>query len=304
MSSPIVANIDRSRLSEKQRNGLAILEHLAVADVNEIKRVLKLSTPGVIGPQTLDAFMSLTDVVGLDVSNAGVGRFKDDNHLANTGQVAGVIGHQTASVYFRTIIAAVRAANSSGSGSDFCDFAIRDDKDATGAGPFVSGPPRGVLHTTEGSSFAGARSAFVEHNSWPHFTITNEDGEVVVHQHLPISVAARSLQHINGTVETNRQSAIQIEIVGIAARSHAFPHAYLAGIARLMRWIETNAGVARSSSVDFVAPGHQHRLSDGAWLNYAGWCGHQHVPHNEHEDPGAIAIAALLQTDTPVAAPS
>jgi hypothetical protein len=301
MSSPIVENIDRSSLSESQRNGLAILEHLSVADLNEIKRVLKLSNPGVIGPQTLEAFMSLAVVVGLELSNAGVGRFKDDNGLGNTGSLAGVIGQQTASVYFRTVIAAVRSANDSGSGTVFCDFAIRDDQGANDSGPFVSGPPRGVLHTTEGSSFAGARGAFVEHNSWPHFTITHEDGPVVIHQHLPVNVSGRSLEHRHGTVETNRQSAIQIEIVGFAAHSQDFPQSYLDGIARLMRWIELHAGVARTSSVQFVAPGHEQRLSDDAWLNYAGWCGHQHVPHNDHNDPGAIPMAALLRIDAAVA---
>jgi N-acetylmuramoyl-L-alanine amidase-like protein len=177
---------------------------------------------------------------------------------------------------------------------DFCDFATRDDKGAHDSGPFVAGPARGVLHTTEGSTRAGARSAFVQHNSWPHFTITNETGTVEVFQHLPISRAGRSLEHRPGTVETNRQTAIQIEIVGLAAHSPNFSASYLAGIAKLMRWIEKNAHVAKSSAVTFVAPGHKTRLSDAAWLSYAGWCGHQHVPHNAHQDPGAIPIAHLL----------
>lgn len=176
----------------------------------------------------------------------------------------------------------------------FCDFATRDTKDAHDGGSFTGGPPRGVLHTTEGATFASARSAFVKNNSWPHFTVTDERGHVEFFQHLPINVAARSLRHV-GPVETNRQSAIQIEIVGRAANAPNFPAPYLAGIARLMRWIEENAGVARSASVQFVPPGRERRLSDHDWLAYAGWCGHQHVPENRHEDPGAIAIDALLR---------
>jgi hypothetical protein len=177
---------------------------------------------------------------------------------------------------------------------DWCDFAKRDDNGAHDGGGFVGGPPRGVLHTTEGHRYQDARDAFVKNDSWPHFTITNESGTVASYQHLPISVAARSLQHPPGTVQTNRQSAIQIEIVGFAGNSSAFPQSYLDGIAKLMRWIEANDGVAKSSSVKFVPPGHQTRLDDEAWLAYSGWCGHQHVPHNIHEDPGAIAIAYLL----------
>ena len=177
---------------------------------------------------------------------------------------------------------------------DFCDFAKRDDKDAHDGGRFVAGPARGVLHTTEGATRLGARSAFVQHNSWPHFTITDETGTVEVFQHLPISLAGRALKHPPGTVETNRHTAIQIEIVGFAAKSPSFSKAYLDGIAKLMRWIEKNAHVAKSSTVTFVSPGHETRLTDQAWVKYDGWCGHQHVPHNLHQDPGAIAIAHLL----------
>ena len=176
----------------------------------------------------------------------------------------------------------------------WCPFATRDDRGANDAGAFVGGPPRGVLHTTEGGTYSGARSSFDEHNSWPHFTVTFENGHFQAYQHLSIDVAARSLEHRAGTVQTNKQSAIQIEIVGYAAHAPSFPKAYQEGIARLMRWIESNAHVARQSEVKFVAPGQETRLSDQKWLAYVGWCGHQHVPHNSHEDPGAIDIGRLL----------
>ncbi len=177
---------------------------------------------------------------------------------------------------------------------DWCPLAVRDDAGAHDAGAFVAGPPRGVLHTTEGSSFAGARSAYATNDSWPHFTVSFEGGVFTAHQHLSVSVAARSLEHRPGTVETNKHSAIQIEIVGMAAGAPNFPASYLDGLACIMRWIETNAGVARSCAVNFVAPGAETRMTDAQWPAYAGWCGHQHVPHNAHEDPGAIDIAHLL----------
>jgi hypothetical protein len=196
----------------------------------------------------------------------------------------------------------VQPADEGISPDGFCPFAIRDDQDAHDGGTFIGGPPRGVLHTTEGPTFASARGAFVANNTWPHFTITNETGTVVAHQHLPITVAARTLEHRPNTIDTNRRNAIQIEIVGAAASSQNFSPAYLAGIARLMRWIENHAGVARLASVTFAAPGHEQRLSDAAWVAYAGWCGHQHVPHNSHDDPGAIDIGTLLH-GAPVVAP-
>ena len=180
---------------------------------------------------------------------------------------------------------------------DWCDFATRDENGAQNAGAFIGGAnPRGVLHTTEGTSYSGARSAFAANNSWPHFTITGESGSPSIYQHLPVSVAARSLEHRTGTVETNRQGSIQIEIVGYAKDAPAFSKVYLDGVAKLMRWIEANCGVEKTCSVTFVIPGHEQRLTDDAWLQYRGWCGHQHVPHNSHEDPGAIDIAYLLNT--------
>ena len=177
---------------------------------------------------------------------------------------------------------------------DWCPLAQRDDGGTINSGAFVGGPPRGVLHTTEGGTYAGARATFAGTGYWPHFTVTFETGLFEAYQHLPISVGARALEHNPGTMETNRQSAIQIEIVGHAANAPAFPSAYLDAIKAIMRWIEANAGVTQSCSVRFTAPGLEMRLSDADWLAYDGWCGHQHVPSNVHEDPGAIDIAYLL----------
>ena len=188
-----------------------------------------------------------------------------------------------------------------------CPFATQDsayDVGGSDGGSFTGGSARGVLHTTEGSNFAGARSAYVDNNSWPHFTVSFEGGIFQVRQHLPINVAARSLENRPGGVQTNRRNAIQIEIVGFAKKSDQFPTKYLDGLAKLMRWIEGNAGVASISSVNFNPfPGSDGlsngiRLSHKDWDNYSGWLGHQHVPENEHGDPGNINIDHLLGSST------
>ena len=165
-------------------------------------------------------------------------------------------------------------------------------------GSVIDCPPKGVLHTTEGASAAGAIGAYIAKNSWPHFTISFERGWTQLWQHLPIDTAARALRHPPLTVHTNRANVIQVEIVGRAALASSFPRAYLDGIASLMRWIGANAGVPRSSGVPWLAypppSGQNVRMSKTAWLAYSGWCGHQHVPHNTHGDPGAIDIDYLL----------
>ena len=113
------------------------------------------------------------------------------------------------------------------------------------AGGFTGGGAKIVHHSTEGSTFAGALSAFTAHNDFPHFTDTFENGVYVVHQHLPLNVAARSLEHPSGTGETNRDHCIQIEHVGLAAHMHDIPAGYIAGIAGLCRFIEAQVGVKR-----------------------------------------------------------
>ena len=37
-------------------------------------------------------------------------------------------------------------------------------------------------------------------------------------------------------------------------------------------------------------------MSNSEWMAFSGWCGHQHVPENDHWDPGRINISRLLMT--------
>jgi hypothetical protein len=169
------------------------------------------------------------------------------------------------------------------------------------AGSFdPSYPMRGVLHTTEGASAAGAIGAYRQHNSWPHFTV---DRSGVVYQHVAIDRAARSLQNASGGVETNRAGAIQIEVVGRAAEPN-WPLAQVQAMILLMRWVEQEAGVKpfapRFGANQEYGLKNPLEFSQDNWRTFAGWCGHQHVPENSHWDPGAIAIANLLPTEVTV----
>jgi hypothetical protein len=166
---------------------------------------------------------------------------------------------------------------------------------------------RGVLHTTEGSTYAGARAAYLAGKA-PHFTVSFERGAFQVWQHIPLNKSARALAHPRDTVETNRARCIQIEIVASAARAGALQCEYLDGIGRLMRWIESNTGISRSA-LDFKGDDEgivlardtsPIRLNPTAWKNFNGWCGHQHVPYNSHWDPGDIDIDYLMSVDVGV----
>ena len=182
-------------------------------------------------------------------------------------------------------------------------------KEGNSGGTFTSGPFKGVLHTTEGKTAASAFAAFTKNNSWPHFTVSYEKGYFQVWQHIDTGVASRALRNASGGVQTNRDSAIQIEIVGTCdprndwgdQNVERFPWGYLDGLAKLMRWIEANTGVKRQ----WIGPGIKSypasyganngvRLSQSDWDNGSGWCGHQNVPENLHGDPGLIDIKYLL----------
>jgi hypothetical protein len=179
------------------------------------------------------------------------------------------------------------------------------DKSVKGnsAGSYTGGPYKGVLHTTEGSSSSGAISAFRTHNSWPHFLVGN-DGKVW--QFLDTKVAARTLRNYSSGPQTNRDSAVQIEITGFAGQPGNHPAAQMNSLKALMRWIEASTGVKSVGPGKPFASryGQNVRFTNSQWDNFNGWCGHCHVPENDHWDPGTLDMAFLLSGGgTPVPPP-
>lgn len=156
-----------------------------------------------------------------------------------------------------------------------------------GSGGFIGVPPKLVWHTTEGvglPTYSG---------SAPHFTIDPKTGKLW--QHVPINRAAFALLHPSGTVETNHANAIQVEQIGFASQTQDWSDDAYRHIAELARWIEKHAGVKRACTVKFGDSGNlPPRLSSDAWLKYQGHLGHQHVPVNEHWDPGAFRIDKVI----------
>lgn len=169
-------------------------------------------------------------------------------------------------------------------------------------------PWRGVLHTTEGNSYAGALGAYKRAASAPHFTVSFETGTFQSWQHIQLDRAATALRNRSGGVETNKLRCVQIEIVGHANEAADFPREYLDGIGRLMRWIESNTEIKRISpsfkgagqGIVLATVASPIRLKNDAWNKFNGWCGHQHVPENDHWDPGLIDIGYLLSYTTGV----
>jgi hypothetical protein len=177
-------------------------------------------------------------------------------------------------------------------------------------GSFTGGPPKGVLHSTETTSWPAYATDY-----WPHFTC-RWDGAFHVRQHLPVNRAARALANPSGGVQTNRDTAIQVECIGtcdLGKREswgelyvERWPDGYKAGLAALMRWVEAEAGVPRRCTVAFkpypasYGTSNGVRLSGAAWDGYSGWLGHMHVAENLHGDPGLIDIDYLLGDGMPL----
>jgi hypothetical protein len=156
------------------------------------------------------------------------------------------------------------------------------------AGAFAPGfRPRLVWHTTQGTGWPDYKGG----TEAPHFTINPKTGEL--RQHMSVLVAARALrgEDVAG-IATNRAHAIQVEIIGFAGDSDTWPESYYENLRELAAWIEVNCGVRSTCSVTFT--NEAHPMSHTKWEDYEGHCGHQHVPGQDHFDPGEFRIEEVL----------
>ncbi|KOX32784.1 hypothetical protein ADL07_11445 [Streptomyces sp. NRRL F-4707] len=167
-----------------------------------------------------------------------------------------------------------------------------------------------VWHTTEGTSlpsYDGGSSA-------PNFTAKPDFAakRLVWYQHFDFDVSSRALVNRSGGVETNTLNVVQVEIVGTCdPATHkkwgGTPHLYtpdlpdwaIRDLAEFAKWAHEQHGIPLTSGVTFKAYPSSYgnssvRMSNTAWSNYRGHCGHQHVPENDHGDPGLLPMAAIL----------
>lgn len=168
------------------------------------------------------------------------------------------------------------------------------------SGTYTSGPFKIVHHTTQGSTASSAFDAYERNKSSPHFTVDTAK----VYQHFDTATFSRSLANPPGGVQTNRESAIQIEVVGFAEAPK--DGRTLALVAKLCRWIESNHDVDRvwPSGLPKVAdqngkdPGGHNRDIDN-WTEISGHYGHSQVPENTHWDPAYTPeeVALIMSTE-------
>ncbi|MFD9225358.1 hypothetical protein ACFWDI_36360 [Streptomyces sp. NPDC060064] len=177
----------------------------------------------------------------------------------------------------------------------------------------------GVMHTTEGRTvpdYGGGASA-------PNFTAMPDISNKRLRwfQHFDFDVSSRALVNKAGGVDTNTANAVQIELVGTCDERHATswdgkragvdyifwpdaPDWALAELGKFVKWAHDEHGIPLRSTVTWKpynkgqAGGSYGangvRLSGSQWNAYYGWLGHQHVPENDHGDPGNLDFARVL----------
>ena len=95
-------------------------------------------------------------------------------------------------------------------------------------------------------------------------------------------------------MQTNRDSAIQIELVGFAGSRKNVPA--LTNLARLLRWLETQHTVPQvwpcgppRTHKNGKDPGG-HNRDAAIWESTSGHYGHSQVPENVHWDPAYDSV--------------
>lgn len=186
-------------------------------------------------------------------------------------------------------------------------------------------PNCGVLHTTEGTDWptydAGAKAP--NYTARPDFKAKR----LLWRAHFPDEMSSRALRNEPGGVETNTLNAIQVELIGTCARLTrdqwvkagrkqdvdfifwAEPPAWA-----LQQLAEFIADMNRRHGIPITGPAvwmpypasygkTVNRMTFAQWRAFKGWCGHQHVPENDHGDPGSLPWATVAKLAQAIVAP-
>jgi len=186
-----------------------------------------------------------------------------------------------------------------------------------------------VAHTTESPSWpdydGGAKAP--NYTADPNIARKRLDWRA----HFPDEMSSRALKNLAGGVETNTLNAVQVELVGTCAPANAkswggqgkllagrdyiywpeAPEWALQGLADFLADQHDRHGLVLRTlefqpyPASFGARGGTNhvRMTFEQWRTFAGVCGHQHVPENDHGDPGALNMAHVLELVAPPKTP-
>lgn len=171
-----------------------------------------------------------------------------------------------------------------------------------------------VLHLTQGSSIAGAVSTMNKAGTQCHRVIDpaviDSRGKAAYRQLIPFDRPAKSLKHPKGTPETNNRGyttatrhlgrVLQVEVVGFSERIEDYDDDWYERLDEALSELADEQGVPKTFPCEFVDDGYgvsaSQRLSRKAFETISGFIGHEHVPDNEHWDPGPLDTNRLPRT--------
>ena len=180
-----------------------------------------------------------------------------------------------------------------------------------------------VLHTTETTDWPGYNNAGTPGDAAPHYTAKPDMKACTSawRQHFSETISARALRNEAGGVETNTLNCVQVELIGTCdsakAKTWKVGGVTLTAGVDYIYWPDAPAWALRDLA-DFVRSIHDRRgivyetpalwlpypasygdskarMTGKQWLNFYGFCGHQHVPENSHGDPGDLDMAAVFK---------
>jgi hypothetical protein len=158
--------------------------------------------------------------------------------------------------------------------------------------------PKAVAHTTQGSSVEGAISAY---RAYPPQLIVDPWRRRKL-QHIPVNRGGYALW--NEDADDSR--CIQVEIVGFAEDAHTWPDEVLRWLGEeVARPLHEYAGVpytvvwkgfkaAHQVNYALASASSPLRLTQAELDAFSGWLGHQHIPGDEHWDPGGLDVQRIL----------
>lgn len=181
-----------------------------------------------------------------------------------------------------------------------------------------------VLHTTEGVGLPDYDGGSMAPNLTAVADMANK--RLRWYQHFDIDRSSRALQNLSGGVQTNTLNVVQVEFDGtcdyskrekwgsrVAGKDYIYwgnpPDWALQDMADFLKWLNANHGVPLSGPSMWLTYGPDSRrpgispasygasparMSFTAWNSFKGVCGHQHVPENDHGDPGSLPFAKLI----------
>lgn len=170
-------------------------------------------------------------------------------------------------------------------------------------------PVSGVLHTTEGSTAAGAANTFHVNGNPSHFAI---DSSTII-QFRPLDQRAMALRHspaVNVFKGATNAHAVQIEIAGFSKTSLWIPDSQTVDrVAAVIAYASLFHGIPLSVpntwpdnlsdvALPWAARNSRRIWAESNWPTVRGWWQHMEIPGQGptwHWDCGALRRSVLLQ---------